>query len=573
MTLAAKRKSKTKAKRSERPKDSAPAWRLQVLKLSQLRTDGETQSRSEMSESTIADYAERLSTVKDERWPPLEAFHDGRDYWLVDGFHRLEALKRNGVIVFDVRVQRGSLRDAQLYSCSVNARHGLRRTTADKRRAIDRLLRDKEWSRRSDRWIAERCAVSPSTVGAVRAQVSNLDTSNTREGQDGKSYPASQPSRPATTVDYDGEGHPPDEGSDRSGSETESSSEAPSGPNPDPSHVDERGVAQDLLDVDPSAALRHACPTCSAPAGTACEGGGGGKTYPHQTRRALVAEAERKLAASSPSPKAEEPPKPMKRAWREVLGLPTTGSIGPLEIVAAFDHAMESLDRSDPRRAEVQRAKAVGLSQWHTKPDLANKMAGLSNVRALARMHFDHYARPLRIIEPSAGIGALCDAIRRAAESPRHIEVTAHEVDPHRCSLLRRHSAVDHVIEGDFLASDRAAERFDLAIANTPSERGLDGLFLEELMERADRIVVLLRINALCGQDRLERVWSRVQRREWALLDLRYLAGRQDFMVGAETETGEEESEEGALSDYCVVYLGRSPESDAEGEPTMVDWW
>lgn len=50
-----------------------------------------------------------------------------------------------GTIAVDVRP--GSQRDAILYSLGANAAHGRRRTNADKRRAVQRMLSDEEWSR------------------------------------------------------------------------------------------------------------------------------------------------------------------------------------------------------------------------------------------------------------------------------------------------------------------------------------------------------------------------------------------------------------------------------------------
>ena len=61
------------------------------------------------------------------------------------------------------------------------------RTNADKRRAVETLLRDEEWARWSDREIARQCGVSPSSVSAYRAQLSKLDSCPTeRLGADGK---------------------------------------------------------------------------------------------------------------------------------------------------------------------------------------------------------------------------------------------------------------------------------------------------------------------------------------------------------------------------------------------------
>jgi hypothetical protein len=71
-----------------------------------------------------------------------------------------------------VQMQHGSIsRDAILLSCSVNAKHGLRRTNADKRRAIERVLADKEWGAMTDTWIAGKCAVDRGLVAAVRKKI------------------------------------------------------------------------------------------------------------------------------------------------------------------------------------------------------------------------------------------------------------------------------------------------------------------------------------------------------------------------------------------------------------------
>jgi hypothetical protein len=47
-------------------------------------------------------------------------------------------------------------------------------------------LSDEEWSRKSDRWIAEKCAVHHDTVSTVRKELSDSASSSPREGKDGK---------------------------------------------------------------------------------------------------------------------------------------------------------------------------------------------------------------------------------------------------------------------------------------------------------------------------------------------------------------------------------------------------
>jgi hypothetical protein len=65
-------------------------------------------------------------------------------------------------------VRKGGLRDAILYSCGANADHGTRRTNADKRQSVSKLLEDEEWAHWTDSEIARRCHVSQPFVGELR---------------------------------------------------------------------------------------------------------------------------------------------------------------------------------------------------------------------------------------------------------------------------------------------------------------------------------------------------------------------------------------------------------------------
>lgn len=131
-----------------------------------IRTDGGTQPRVELNEATVAEYAEAMR--EGAKFPPVAVFHDGSSYWLADGFHRFHALLRNEAKQAEVVVHRGDRRAAVLFSVGANAQHGLRRSNADKRRAVQTLLADPEWVDWSDRKIAEACGVSVTFVSAVR---------------------------------------------------------------------------------------------------------------------------------------------------------------------------------------------------------------------------------------------------------------------------------------------------------------------------------------------------------------------------------------------------------------------
>ena len=62
----------------------------------------------------------------------MVVFCDGTDYWLADGFHRLEAHRQVGFRDIEVDLKLGTKRGAILYAVGANASHGLRRTPADK---------------------------------------------------------------------------------------------------------------------------------------------------------------------------------------------------------------------------------------------------------------------------------------------------------------------------------------------------------------------------------------------------------------------------------------------------------
>ena len=97
---------------------------------------------------------------------------DGTDYWLADGFHRVGAARKIGRETIEAEIKDGSARDAILHGIGSNASHGLRRTQADKQRAVERLLKDPEWARWSDRKIAEVAKVDHKTVGKIRRDLS-----------------------------------------------------------------------------------------------------------------------------------------------------------------------------------------------------------------------------------------------------------------------------------------------------------------------------------------------------------------------------------------------------------------
>lgn len=145
------------------------------IKIADIRTDGGTQPRAELDTAIVQEYAEAIESGV--YLPPVELVYDGNDYWLWDGFHRVQSAKKANKQTIAANVQQGTRRDAVLYSVGANAAHGLRRTNEDKRRAVLVLLNDSEWQQWSDREIARRASVSNRFVSNLRSEIVTVNSS------------------------------------------------------------------------------------------------------------------------------------------------------------------------------------------------------------------------------------------------------------------------------------------------------------------------------------------------------------------------------------------------------------
>lgn len=139
------------------------------LRLDQIRTDGGTQPRYALDWSAIDDYTDEMEAGA--RFPPVVVFYDGENYWLADGFHRIQAKSQTGAGTIAVDLRQGTLEDAQWFSFSANKANGLRRTNDDKQRAVKAALMHPKGAGMSDAAIAKHVGVSQSTVSAWRQKM------------------------------------------------------------------------------------------------------------------------------------------------------------------------------------------------------------------------------------------------------------------------------------------------------------------------------------------------------------------------------------------------------------------
>lgn len=137
-----------------------------LLGMDVIRIDGGTQSREKIDEAVVGDYADLIADGV--QFPAVRVYFDGVSHYLADGFHRYHAHRKAGKGAIEADVEKGTLRDAILYSLGANHEHGLRRTNADKRKAVQAMLNDFEWQEWSNGEIARRCHVSERLVANVR---------------------------------------------------------------------------------------------------------------------------------------------------------------------------------------------------------------------------------------------------------------------------------------------------------------------------------------------------------------------------------------------------------------------
>jgi hypothetical protein len=142
------------------------------IAIGKIIVDRDLQPRASIDLDAVREYAEAMKDGAE--FPPVVVFFDGLNYWLADGFHRHAAALKAEMRSIRALVYQGDKQDALLFSLGANAEHGLRRTHADKRRAVIKMLNHPEWCMWSDAVIARYARVSPSTVSRYRANSPGL---------------------------------------------------------------------------------------------------------------------------------------------------------------------------------------------------------------------------------------------------------------------------------------------------------------------------------------------------------------------------------------------------------------
>jgi len=175
-------KPKAPPNSTARAPKASPAVRQspQFIDLDNIRVDHDIQSRECLNQETVQQYAEAMASG--DSFPPILVIKTESDSttFLVDGFHRVAAARQARLTRLPANTRSGTRRDAVLIAAGSNAEHGLPRTNADKRKAVQALLQDEEWSMWSDGEISRRCRVSQPFVSKLRRELGDAGTTQSR---------------------------------------------------------------------------------------------------------------------------------------------------------------------------------------------------------------------------------------------------------------------------------------------------------------------------------------------------------------------------------------------------------
>jgi predicted RNA methylase len=176
----------------------------------------------------------------------------------------------------------------------------------------------------------------------------------------------------------------------------------------------------------------------------------------------------------------------------------------------------------------------AALSQFDTPAGLARRLANWAGVY-----------RGMRVLEPSAGLGAIAEAARAHGAVVECVEIA-----PARVQWLEK--ALFSVTESDFLATV-PGEQFDLALGNPPYEDGQDLEHVLHALRFAPRVCMLLPLGMLDGVDRYRRLWSHFGLRRLAILVRRFQSPG---------------TEHGGQRPFAAFEFTREPQLS-----TAVEWW
>jgi hypothetical protein len=139
---------------------------LAKLDINSILVDEQFQNRVGLNKATVSDY--QLAIEQGATLPPIDVYIIDGQFYVVDGFHRLEAQRNIGCTTVEVILHEGDKDDASRAAIVANQRHGLPRSPEDKRLAVLRAINDPLYGEKSDNQLARLIGVSQPFVSKVR---------------------------------------------------------------------------------------------------------------------------------------------------------------------------------------------------------------------------------------------------------------------------------------------------------------------------------------------------------------------------------------------------------------------
>lgn len=139
---------------------------LEKLDIDSILVDEQFQNRVGLNKAAVSDY--QLAIEQGATLPPIDVYRIDGQFYVVDGFHRLEAQRNIGCTTVEVILHDGDKDDASRAAIIANQRHGLPRSPEDKRLAVLRAINDPLYSEKSDNQLARLIGVSQPFVSKVR---------------------------------------------------------------------------------------------------------------------------------------------------------------------------------------------------------------------------------------------------------------------------------------------------------------------------------------------------------------------------------------------------------------------
>lgn len=153
--------------------------------VSELVLDERCQARADVDHEAVTEY--RDAYAAGVALPEPKVFMVSGKAYVVDGYHRVPAaiLAKKAWLKCEV-VGEGTIEDAVWYAAGVNQAHGVRRTNADKRRAVRLALETPTGAEQSSAALAKHIGVSDKLVTLVREELGDARNSERHDAGDAR---------------------------------------------------------------------------------------------------------------------------------------------------------------------------------------------------------------------------------------------------------------------------------------------------------------------------------------------------------------------------------------------------